>query len=249
MIGFFCRRSFYVRLREKPISKNDMAQYEHMHVVGHFRSDKNIFVGVMRPVRDRPITELSLIEAIQDQYITRHLPDGRIIYSDHRISTIAGYLPSEVTGHSAFNFFYAEDLPWTTMAMRHSEWLWRNKEYYYNIDIFNVTVFASSSGEGSTVYRLFTNSGELICLQTKGFLEYNKAKNKVKCSFCTFNISSTNSQPLDRVVSVHQHCHQVWRARKVSPGAEGKVYSIHNRNRPGWGTSYKHEWLFFNQCF
>ena len=127
------RRSFYVRLQEKPASKGDHVQYEHMHVVGHSRADKNIFVGVMRPVRDRPITELSLIEAIQDQYITRHLPDGRIIYSDHRISTIAGYLPSEVTGHSAFNFFYAEDLPWTTMAMRH--------------------MFASSSGEGSTVYR------------------------------------------------------------------------------------------------
>ena len=127
------RRSFYVRLQEKPANKGDHVQYEHMHVVGHSRADKNIFVGVMRPVRDRPITELSLIEAIQDQYITRHLPDGRIIYSDHRISTIAGYLPSEVTGHSAFNFFYAEDLPWTTMAMRH--------------------MFASSSGEGSTVYR------------------------------------------------------------------------------------------------
>ena len=33
---------------------------------------------------------------MQDQYITRHLPDGRIIYADHRIATIAGYLPGEV---------------------------------------------------------------------------------------------------------------------------------------------------------
>ena len=75
------------------------------------------------------------------------------------------------------------------------------------------TVFASSSGEGTTVYRynslifiachilpvnkrilylnidlsqnnlsqnsrLFSSTGELICLQTRGFLEYNKAKNK-----------------------------------------------------------------------
>ena len=50
-------------------------------------------------------------------------------------------------------------------------------------NISHVAVFASSSGEGSTVYRLFTNSGELICLQTKGFLEYNKAKNKVKLKY------------------------------------------------------------------
>lgn len=160
------RRSFYVRVKEKPLSRGDRAQYQHMHLVGHSakRADKSIFLGVMRPVRDRPITELSLIEAIQDQYLTRHLPDGRIIYTDHRISTVSGYIPSEVQGKSAFNFFYAEDLPWTTMALRH--------------------MFASSSGEGTTVYRLFSSTGELICLQTRGFLEYNKSKNKIESFLC-----------------------------------------------------------------
>ena len=101
-----------------------------MNVVGHIKTlagagagagASQVFVGLMRPVKDRPITELSLMEASQDQYLTRHLPDGRIIYTDHRISTIAGYMPSEVNGKSAFNFFYAEDLPWTTMALRHSK--------------------------------------------------------------------------------------------------------------------------------
>ena len=104
--------------------KRDLVQYEHMNVVGHIKTvagGTEVFVGLMRPVKDRPITELSLMEASQDQYLTRHLPDGRIIYTDHRISTIAGYSPSEVNGKSAFNFFYAEDLPWTTMAMRHSK--------------------------------------------------------------------------------------------------------------------------------
>jgi len=166
------RQSFYLRLREKPLAKNDKPQYEHMHVVGHLRTSaekknsigQHTFVGVMRPVRDRPITELSLMESIQDQYITRHLPDGRIIWTDHRISTIAGYLPSEVKGKSAFNFFFAEDLPWTTMAMRH--------------------MFASTNGEGSTVYRLFTQTGELICLQSKGFLEFNKTTNKIESLLC-----------------------------------------------------------------
>ena len=38
------------------------------------------------------------------------------------ISLNEGYLPSEVKGKSAFNFFYAEDLPWTTMALRHSKY-------------------------------------------------------------------------------------------------------------------------------
>ena len=49
------RRSFYVRVKEKPLSRGDRAQYQHMHLVGHSakRADKSIFLGVMRPVRDR----------------------------------------------------------------------------------------------------------------------------------------------------------------------------------------------------
>ena len=31
------RQSFYVRLKEKPLAKNDSAQYEHLHVVGRRR--------------------------------------------------------------------------------------------------------------------------------------------------------------------------------------------------------------------
>ena len=40
-------------MREKPMSRGDSANYKHLHVVGHPKSDKNIFVGVMRPVMDR----------------------------------------------------------------------------------------------------------------------------------------------------------------------------------------------------
>ena len=52
------RQSFYIRLREKPLAKQDPPQYEHMHVVGHLRRqvdtvEHNTFIGVMRPVRDR----------------------------------------------------------------------------------------------------------------------------------------------------------------------------------------------------
>ena len=59
------RQSFYIRLREKPLAKQDMPQYEHMHVVGHLRRQEDTkddkartgghhtFIGVMRPVRDR----------------------------------------------------------------------------------------------------------------------------------------------------------------------------------------------------
>lgn len=43
-----------------------------------------LFLSVIRPALTRPMTELSLMEAIQDQYLTRHLPDGVIIYADQR---------------------------------------------------------------------------------------------------------------------------------------------------------------------
>ena len=46
---------------------------------------------------------MTQVESVQDQYITRHLPDGRIIYADHRIATIAGYLPGEVVTISCFH--------------------------------------------------------------------------------------------------------------------------------------------------
>ena len=47
-----------------------------------------------------------------------------------------------------------------------------------------VAVFASSNGEGTTVYRLMTQTGQYICLQTKGYLEFNKSTNKIETFIC-----------------------------------------------------------------
>lgn len=49
-----------------------------------------------------------------------------------RISTVCGYLPSEVVGQSGFNFILGEDLPWTTMAQRHSKSSRLNDERFGN---------------------------------------------------------------------------------------------------------------------
>jgi len=85
--------------------------------------DEPMFVCVARPFRNKGITELSLMEAVQDEYVTRHTPDGRIIYSDHRIAFVAGYLTEEVMGHSAFNFIHHDDRPWATVANRQSKFV------------------------------------------------------------------------------------------------------------------------------
>lgn len=57
----------------------------------------------------------------RDEYVTRHLVDGRIISCDHRISLVAGYMIEEVSGKSAFNYMHKEDVRWTMIALRQSK--------------------------------------------------------------------------------------------------------------------------------
>lgn len=75
------------------------------------------FVKVLRP---EPLVD-QLIEASKEEYVTRHLVDGRIINCDQRISFIAGYMSEEVSGLSAFNFMHREDVRWVMIALRQSK--------------------------------------------------------------------------------------------------------------------------------
>jgi hypothetical protein len=43
-----------------------------------------VLIAVVRMMRERSVAERSLLEPTRDEYVTRHLIDGRIIYSDHR---------------------------------------------------------------------------------------------------------------------------------------------------------------------
>ncbi|CAG7727129.1 unnamed protein product [Allacma fusca] len=182
------RRSFYVRLAERSMARGDPARHVTVHLIGLLRppsskkenkgtttkgkkecssttsSDEYMLVCVARPFRNKGITELSLMEAVQDEYVTRHLPDGRIIYSDHRIAFVAGYLTEEVMGLSAFHFIHQDDLPWATVANRQ--------------------MFSSVEGQGYSVYRLRSKTGTLIHLKTRGYLEFNKTTQKVETFVC-----------------------------------------------------------------
>lgn len=75
------------------------------------------FVKVFRP---EPIAD-RLMEAVKDEYVTRHLIDGRIINCDQRISYIAGYMTEEVSGLSAFKFMHRDDVRWVMIALRQSK--------------------------------------------------------------------------------------------------------------------------------
>ncbi|OXA45801.1 aryl hydrocarbon receptor nuclear translocator-like protein 2 isoform X2 [Folsomia candida] len=192
------RRSFYVRLAERSMARGDPARHVTVHLIGYLRPPNNkkdaakiakakkecssttsssgvdeyLLVCVARPFRNKGITELSLMEAVQDEYVTRHLPDGRIIYSDHRIAFVAGYLTEEVMGLSAFNFIHQDDLPWATVANRQ--------------------MFSSVEGQGYSVYRLRSKTGALIYLRTRGFLEFNKTTQKVETFVCINTLLTTD---------------------------------------------------------
>lgn len=78
-------------------------------------------------MKKRTLTDISLLEADKDEYVTRHLVDGRIIFCDHRISIVAGYMSEEVSGKSAFAFMHKEDVRFTMIALRESKHLSRRK--------------------------------------------------------------------------------------------------------------------------
>ncbi|XP_046410782.1 uncharacterized protein LOC124175025 isoform X4 [Neodiprion fabricii] len=197
------RRSFSIRMSQKALNKRDHGQYECLQISGLLRladacgnqsnnnnnnrsrpreingtSNDIIFVGIARLVKRRTITELSLLEATKDEYVTRHLIDGRIIFCDHRISVVAGYMAEEVSGLSAFKFMHKEDVRWTMIGLRQ--------------------MYDRGEGFGSSCYRLLSRTGQFIYLRTHGYLEYDKTTQSVE-SFVCVNTLVTEKEGIELV--------------------------------------------------
>ncbi|XP_068213142.1 uncharacterized protein [Palaemon carinicauda] len=223
-----CRRSFYCRMMEKALSRNDPGRYEIILVVGQLRplpqiqpcmpsssmsspassshcetsassdhdedesSDNegemkpikvvnrtgtHMLVGFVRVVKDRPITELTLVESTQDEYITRHGMDGKILYTDHRISFVTGLMPTEVVGTSAFTYMHQDDILWSIVAQK--------------------LMFTSTQGQGVVSYRLKCKDGVHITLRSRGFLEVNKQTGQVESFVCINTVLSVNEAMLE----------------------------------------------------
>ncbi|XP_076170068.1 uncharacterized protein LOC143148066 isoform X2 [Ptiloglossa arizonensis] len=179
------RRSFQLRMLHRTASRREHAQYECVEISGMLRladtckdlangtrtrhrvgstSNDIIFVGVARLLIKRPITEISIIDANKDEYVTRHLVDGRIIYCDHRVSVVAGYLSEEVSGLSAFSFMHKDDFRWTMIALRQ--------------------MYDRAETCGSSCYRLLSKPGDFIYLRTHGYLEFDKDTQTVESFVC-----------------------------------------------------------------
>ncbi|XP_069980638.1 circadian locomoter output cycles protein kaput [Penaeus vannamei] len=213
------RRSFFCRMMEKALSRNDPGRYEIIHIVGQMkpipqaevpvpspsmsasspetastsskhgdeddndesdgdvqslkvanRTGTHMLVSFVRVVKDRPITELSLVDSTQEEYITRHGTDGKILYTDHRISFVTGLMPSEVLGTSAFNYMHQDDMLWSVVAQK--------------------LMLTSSQGQGVVSYRLRCKDGKYVTLRTRGFLEFNKQKGQVDSFVCINTVLS-----------------------------------------------------------
>ncbi|XP_076623276.1 uncharacterized protein LOC143342871 isoform X2 [Colletes latitarsis] len=181
------RRCFQLRMLHRTASRREHPQYECIEISGMLRladtcrnpelnggrtqyrevgstSNDIIFVGIARLLMKRPITEISLMDANKDEYVTRHLVDGRIIYCDHRVSVVAGYLSEEVSGLSAFSFMHKDDFRWTVIALRQ--------------------MYDRAETCGSSCYRLLSKSGDFIYLRTHGYLEFDKDTQTVESFVC-----------------------------------------------------------------
>ncbi|KAF5305308.1 hypothetical protein FQA39_LY09273 [Lamprigera yunnana] len=113
-------------------------------------TNNDVLVFFVKLSRPEPIFN-RLIEATKDEYVTRHLVDGRITTADQRISYVAGYMTEEVSGISAFKFMHRDDVRWVMIALRQ--------------------MYDRGESRGSSCYRLLSRTGQFIFLKTFGFLE------------------------------------------------------------------------------
>nr|UDN65263.1 methoprene-tolerant protein isoform 1 [Prorhinotermes simplex] len=194
------RRSFYVRLSQRTASRSDVTQYELVHIQGFLRVPQHVnpgpsvhsrtrsrsrdgssagsgndidtvLIAVVRTMRERSMSSRSLLHATKEEYVTRHLLDGRIIYCDYRISVVAGYMASEITGLSAFKFMHKDDVLYTIVALR--------EMYHHGRQSF-----------GNSCYRLLSKTGQFIYLQTHGYLEYDRESKKMVSFLCVNTLVS-----------------------------------------------------------
>ncbi|KAL3242909.1 hypothetical protein MRX96_020921 [Rhipicephalus microplus] len=154
--------------------RSEVLTYQVIQVVGHLTgpasekadspSSNCLFKTFVRLVNTNPYKELSLREACQDEYVTRHKLDGTIIFADHRLSTLTGHLPHEVLGVSAHTYLHPSDMAIAMFAQKQ--------------------MLASNSGKGVVVYRLRTRDDAFIFLRSSGYLQYDQGTMQIDHFVC-----------------------------------------------------------------
>ncbi|EFN85711.1 Neuronal PAS domain-containing protein 2 [Harpegnathos saltator] len=200
------RRNFKIRMSQRTVSRRENTQYECLDISGILRlaearrnaesngnkgrhremastSNDIVFASIASLPKKRSITELSIIDANKDEYVTRHLIDGRIIYCDHRVSVVAGYLSEEVSGLSAFAFMHKDDYKWTMIGLQQ--------------------MYVQAVTCGTSCYRLLAKTGEFIYLRTHGYLEYDKDTQTFE-SFVCINTLISEEEGIELIKEMKQ---------------------------------------------
>ncbi|XP_015915901.1 hypoxia-inducible factor 1-alpha [Parasteatoda tepidariorum] len=115
------------------------------------------------PVQLEPDIDVQYLEQ-RDCYFTIHGTQGEIIFADHRISIMTGYMPRDVLGNSAYQYIHCSDVPIALFAQK--------------------AMFASSDGTGIITYRLRIRNSSYIYLQTKGQIRYKDSTKEVRQFIC-----------------------------------------------------------------
>jgi len=82
---------------------------------------KMLFLCYVEVIPLSPPNELKLSDANFDEYVSRHCLDGTLLYTDQRMSSVLGFLPSEVKGKSAYDYIIPEDYSIALFAHKLSE--------------------------------------------------------------------------------------------------------------------------------
>ncbi|XP_032597343.1 uncharacterized protein LOC6569227 isoform X2 [Drosophila grimshawi] len=130
----------------------------------HTISGNDIVLTALARIIRPPKIVNRLFDANTLEYRTRHLIDGRIIDCDQRIGVVAGYMTDEVRNLNPFTFMHNDDVRWVIVALRQ--------------------MYDCNSSYGESTYRLFTRNGNIIYLQSKGYLEIDKETNRVHSFVC-----------------------------------------------------------------
>ncbi|XP_050415655.1 neuronal PAS domain-containing protein 2 [Patella vulgata] len=114
-------RSFYVRFLN--VNCRDDASYTMIHIKGQLQemsllardsstgNEKDVWLtGCGRLVKNETITNISLMDPAKDEWITQHALDGKILYTDPRISQVTGLMPDEHFGSSVYVHILPDDL-------------------------------------------------------------------------------------------------------------------------------------------
>lgn len=101
---------------------------------------------------------------MRDEYITRHDACGTIMYSDHRVSYVTGYMPENILGASAFLYMHQNDLLWSMVA--HKQML------------------GTEHGQGVVTFRLRCQDNSYVTLRSRGYLEFDKQTGEFESFVC-----------------------------------------------------------------